>query len=225
MSLPSDWNDGGSALSRSGQPRQLRDLLHLMTGVTLAEMTAIPARRRHSGMRALVNGAWWSWHATSVLTSDDLLVAAADDAPSAGRWLVEANQEVTLELPITFATADAAALLTLQAGSAIVPRELWWKITTNFTGGSSSAIGVSSTQTATTKGDLLGGAGGDVAASLTTALSPTYGTQGAAFTTVAERRLIIPATKIIRFDRITSAFTAGAGSVMMRAWILSNDGA
>ena len=85
-----------------------------------------------------------------------------------------------LVLPFTFATADATALLTLQAGQQLRLWDLYWQIAADMTGGSSSAIGVSSNKTGySTKGDLLGGASGDVAASLTLALSPTVGTIGA----------------------------------------------
>jgi hypothetical protein len=96
-----------------------------------------------------------------------------------------------------------------------------------MTGGSSSAIGVSSSKTGfTTKGDLLGGATGDVAAALTAALSPANGTIGAKMDTVAELHTTLwKAADIIRFDRITSAFTAGSGAVNVVADILTNAGA
>jgi hypothetical protein len=95
--------------------------------------------------------------------------------------------------------------------------QIMWEVTTGFTGGSSSAIGISSDATGwSTKGDLLGGAGGDVTATLGTAKKAIAGTAGA-----MGGALLIPSTKIIRFDRITSAYTAGAGFVRIRGQLLA----
>ena len=176
-----------------------------------------------------VGGGLWIFSLSSSLTGDYVLVAA----PSAGsgRWL-RAPGEVDLALPITFATADATALLTIQAGSRLCIRELFWEVTTSFTGGASSAIGVSSNKTTptiwSTKGDLLGGATGDVLATLvsTAADGIVAGTVGTDWDTVAKRRggIWVP-TDTIRFDAITSAFTAGAGYVHVVGNLMQNAGA
>lgn len=124
-----------------------------------------------------------------------------------------------LKLPFGFGTADAAALYTVPAGYALkITEDPFWDVTADFTGGSSSAIGISTDDTtgtnASTKGDILGGATGDVAATLTATGSPKAGTAGAKMDTIAHRQgIILHAGKKIRFDRITSAFTAGAGFV------------
>lgn len=115
-----------------------------------------------------------------------------------------------LALPIAFGTADAATLFTVPAGVRMFVHRMFWEVSVGFTGGVSSTIGVSSDATGyTTKGDLLGGASGDAAATLVAGL--TGGTLGAKFG--SNGVIIIPATKILRFDRITSAFTAGSGFV------------
>ncbi|WP_196302696.1 hypothetical protein, partial [Streptococcus pneumoniae] len=81
---------------------------------------------------------------------------------------------VDLPFPIGFATADAAVLGTMPAASSLLVIRGYWEISADWTGGTASAIGLSSSQTAhSTKGDLLGGAAGDVAAALTAALSKT----------------------------------------------------
>ena len=119
---------------------------------------------------------------------------------------------VALKLPIGFATADAAPLFRLpsDATQRLAIDRLFWEIITGFTGGSSSAIGVSASQSPySTKGDLLGGASGDVAATLVAGV--TGGTIGADFT--SNGVIVLNPGAIIRFDRITSAFTAGAGFV------------
>lgn len=193
---------------------------------TMTVLKAIPGDRLATGTRALVlaDGSAWRWNAASVLTSDDVLVSAPT-AGGTGRWLRECGG-ATLTLPITFATADATALLTMQAGSAMHILEAWWEMTADWTGGTASTIGVSSSKTSfTTKGDLLGGATGSLAAALTAAGSPNFGTVGTGFDTLAKRRALWVATNTIRHDRITSAFTAGSGSLKLSVNIVANAGA
>ena len=226
MSLDTNWNSGGSKTEpHPNKERSLRDMLHVLTGVTAAQLTALKPAQRFAGLEAVIAGVRWYWHATSVLTADNLLVMAADDAPTAGRWLVTPGQTVALSMPITFATADTAALLTVPAGALLIPRDLWWTITASFTGGTSSAIGVSATVGPTTQGDLLGGATGDVATDLEAGDSPTFGTIGALWDSVAERRLFLEAATVLRFDRITSVFTAGTGTVELLVTVVANAGA
>jgi hypothetical protein len=122
-----------------------------------------------------------------------------------------------LALPIAAATADAAVLYTVPTGYRLFLHRLLWEVSADFTGGTSSAIGVSSDATGfTTKGDLLGGASGDVLATLVAGIKG--GTIGAKFG--SNGVVVIPAGKVLRFDRITSAFTAGAGFVHVQASLL-----
>lgn len=119
-----------------------------------------------------------------------------------------------LKIPFTFATADAAVLYTIPSSvSRVVIASIWWEVATSFTGGTASAIGVSSTNTSyNTKGDLLGGASGDVAATLvSTGVVHKGGTLGAKYG--SNGKVVLVAGDSLRFDRITSAFTAGVGYV------------
>lgn len=124
-----------------------------------------------------------------------------------------------LKLPIGFALADAAVLLTIPTLSngavGLQIDSLFWEVTTSFAGGSGTAIGVSSSNTGyATKGDLLGGAAGDglVGVSLvSTGLTYKGGTLGAKFGT--NGKVVLVAGDAIRFDRIASVFTSGAGFV------------
>jgi hypothetical protein len=143
-------------------------------------------------------------------------------APEQGRLL---QDELTrfpfwLALPIGFGTADAATLYTVPAGKRLCIHRAGWEIATSFTGGTSSAIGLSSDDTnASTKGDILGGASGDVAATLVSTGVPIKGgTLGAKF--ASNGIIVLAAGKIIRFDRITSAFTAGAGTAHLQVSFL-----
>lgn len=199
-------------------------------GAPVADLTALrgmKVKQRVSGMRVMViaDGSRWRWHASSVLTDDGILVANPTDAPTSGRWLREVGG-LMLRAPIVFGTLDAAVLLVLQAGMLFDLHEAFWQVTADFTGGSSSAIGVSSNKTNfTTKGDVLGGVGGNVAAALTAAGSPNLGTIGTGFDTVAKRRVLWKPTENFRHDLITSQFTAGAGFVCLEGNLLQNDGA
>ncbi len=196
---------------------------------SVATMTALKAVTELGdlihGNTVLVDadGSEWVWHSTSALTGDDILVATPAAAPSAGRWLRKVGR-VALSLPIAFGTADNAVLLTIPTGAALKLDSLHWNVTTGFTGGSSSAIGVSSSVN-TTQGDLLGGATGDVTATLGTAGRKT-GTIGAIMDTDAEiHAQLLGAAATIVFDRITSVFTAGAGYVVVVGDLVANAGA
>lgn len=193
---------------------------------TLALLAAVPADDRTDGQLALVQADGSLWRFSAAADADDAsgtLVVAPDSG--SGRWL-RIPGAARLVLPFTYATADATALLTVPDGCLLLLRKLFWTIDADLTGGSSSAIGVSSAKTGfTTKGDLLGGASGDVAASLTAALSPANGTIGPKMDSVAElHAALFKAGDTIRFDRITSAFTAGSGAVNVVADILANPG-
>jgi hypothetical protein len=159
-----------------------------------------------------------------VLTGDDILVCAPTAA--GGAWL-RMPGACRLKLPIAFGTADAAALLTFQAGQIFRLVEPAWHITTSFAGGTNSAIGLSSNKTSySTKGDLLGGAGGDLAATLTSTLGINApGTVGAGFDTLAKRCMNFTSANTIRYDKVVDAFTSGAGFAVLDGILASNDGA
>lgn len=196
----------------------------LSSTATVTSLKAIPPKLRHLGLTKVVEAdrSVWFFDSASALTGDDLLVATPGSG--SGRWL-RAPGRAVLRLPFTFATADAAVLLTVPTGCELRLWDLYWEISADMTGGSSSAIGASSNKTGyTTKGDLLGGAAGDVAAALTAALSPAIGTIGAKVD-ADDLRAVFIAANTIRFDRITSVFTAGAGNVCVVADILKNAGA
>lgn len=191
--------------------------------LTLAALSALPllheARVQGNVVTVEADQSEWVWTEASTLTSDSIFVLTPDDAPSAGRWLRKSGY-VDLGLTFTYATADAAILATLPTGARMKVMGGYWEVTTGFTGGSSSAIGLSSSNSTghTTKGDLLGGSGGDVAATLVAGIaSGTIGADIAA-------GLMLVAADTIRFDRVTSAFTAGAGKAHLVGF-LYNPGA
>lgn len=213
MSLTKDWNSGGSNEVRGTGSPSLRDLMNGLTG--LADITAVKAldlSERSDGMLVRVSAAGgqqleYKYVAASTLTGDDLLVLTPADAPTAGRWV--ANRWIDLKLAVGFAKADAAVLYTVPVGFTLQLGVPWWEVTTSWTGGTNSAIGLSSSNAGlSTKGDLLGGAGGDVAATIVSTGALAKGTVGAQ---IGKPPAVLQAGDTIRFDRVVDAFTAGAG--------------
>ena len=224
--LGQNWNDGGGAMpARGGERPSFRDILNPLTGLTAAQAKALPPDERFAGMRAVtVDGKRWTYNLTSALVADgDRLVMVPDVAGAGGRFLADPGQIVDLSLPIGFATADAAVLYTMPVGSALLVRRGYWGVTADFTGGASSAIGLSSGQSPhNVKGDLHGGAGGDLAATLVAAgglfIEGIVGTDVAA-------GILLKGGATILFDRIVSVFAAGAGFGHVVGELIANPGA
>lgn len=119
----------------------------------------------------------------------------------------------TVKFAISSATADAAVLYTVPTGKVLVVSEADWQVDTAFSGGTAAAIGISSSAPgATAKGSILGGADGDDI----DVLGSTGIKEGTRGTALSSGELRLPAGSTIKFDRITSAFTAGAGFARVR---------
>jgi hypothetical protein len=130
-----------------------------------------------------------------------------------------------LKIPISKDNTDAQTLFTVPSsvGSytvrGIYLARAMWEVTADWTGGASSAIGISANRAPfTAKGAVLGGASGDVAAGLTAAglFTGTVGSQSL----VTAVPMHLRAGDLIRFDRITSAFTAGTGFVHLEGSVV-----
>ena len=183
-----------------------------LVATTKALLRALPGALRFEGLEAVVTAdrSRWIFSAASTVSDTTSNLVMTPDA-GGGRWL-RADRSVQLKLAIAFGTADAAVLFTTPVGFKLALRRLWWEITADWTGGTASAIGVSSgTAPHATKGDLLGGSGGDVAATLVASAVHAGGTIGADFGSNGQP--VLQASTTLRFDRITSAFTAGTGFV------------
>lgn len=121
------------------------------------------------------------------------------------------GEKFYLRLPISYATADAEVLYTVPANRSIRIVDALWEVTTAWTGGTSAAIGLSSSLAPhDTAGDVHGGASGDVLATLVVGFK--RGTVGVSIS-AAPNCIVLTAASTIKFNRITSAFTAGAGYV------------
>lgn len=126
-----------------------------------------------------------------------------------GPWIVVGAAAVAIKLEVNKDTADGAVLYTVPPDARLFIEQTFWEVTTPFTGGSSSTIGLSSNAAPhDTKGDLLGGASGDTAAKLTAGIQE--GTPGVSFSG-PPGIVILEAGQQIRLDRVASQFAAGAG--------------
>ena len=184
---------------------------------TLAALKAFPANDRVDGMVATLNSdnSRWKYLLSNSTTADDILVVQPTD--TVGRW-VRADKFVDITAAVTKDTADAAVLYTVPTGFRLLLGVPFHVVTTSWTGGSSSAIGCSSSNAGlSTKGDLLGGSGGDVAAGLLSTGAYAKGTVGAK---IGKPGAVLVAGDTILFDRITSAFTAGVGVIHVPVNIL-----
>lgn len=186
---------------------------------TKAALIALIATERVDGAEyRLADGSMWMYLAAGTASdaTQNLVLTPYD---STGCY-VRSNDTIDLAVPFTFATADATALFTVPTNAKLFVRRGYWQVTTGFTGGASSAIGLRSSNAAyATKGDLLGGAAGDVAATLVVGgtIPGTIGAKTAA-------GIFLVAADTIKFDQITSAFTAGVGVAHLVCDILANPG-
>lgn len=197
---------------------------------TVAALTAIDITAVTTGTLCLVESdntgvpSLWQYVSTSSATETTKLLVAAPDAGS-GAWL-RMGGSICLKLAVDKTLADNATLFTCPTGVRLKPREAYWDVTVSWSGGTSSAIGVHASPTGwTTKGDILGGASGDLAATLVSTNARMVGTVGAQLDTYAHGRLILVAADTLNYDKIASTYTAGSGFVRVLCDVLANAGA
>lgn len=182
-------------------------------------LAAVAAGSRSDGqvVEVLDDGSIWHFVAASSLTMDGPAAATSNlviqpDAGT-GRWIRNCGTFMA-RFAISKDTLDAAQLCVIPTGYGVRLAGMpMWDVVTGFTGGTNSAIGLSASAIATTKGDLLGGAGGQLTAVLGTA-GLKGGTIGPLIDTLAElQAFFLKAGDYFRFDRIVDAYTAGAGFI------------
>jgi hypothetical protein len=229
--VPTGFLDGGVGLINDGSPvtvaKLLEAALDVDSDVTVTDLEAATEVNGQLGGRVIASGNWWRWDAASLVNDATSTVSvrptsiAADEA---GRWILDLPI-VLLSFPITFETTNEEVLFEVPDGVVIHPLSFWWEIGTNFSGGSSSAIGVSSDKTGfTAAGSLLGGSSGNVAAELTTALSPTLGKVGSRAYPGASRLVretvavaTAAATPSYAIEQLLYAKTVGTGAPAVKA--------
>ena len=190
--------------------------------LTVAQLKAIQPEAEDNGKIVQIStGNFYVYDADSILTGDDALVIAPTNGP--GLYLLAAGYNFDLAVAVAFGKADAAAHLTSPntAFLAALGRS-YWEVTADWTGGTASTIGASlSAAPHSTKGDVIGGSAGDADATLVAAGGKLLGTIG----TDVAGGILWKGNVAVRHDRITSAFTAGAGYIHLIGRMLVNPGA
>lgn len=210
----------GHPLSTNTGGTVARADMNVATVAALKAIAADDARRTNGNEVILANGSRWYFHSTSALTGDDIVVVAP--TAGTGRWLRQVGF-VDLAIPIAYTLANNATIWTVPTGVIFKLESAHWEVTTAWAGGSSSAIGITATGH-TTDGDILGGASGDVEATLTTGRKA--GTVGAKMDSDSElHSMLFVATNTFHYDEVTSAFTSGAGYAHLVGYLLANAGA
>lgn len=187
---------------------------------TVAALKAIPAANRSDGQSVFIvaDGSRWTFSAACALTGDDVIVISP--TAGTGAWLRMPGTFDLAAAAVTFATADAAVVYTVPTGAMLFVKRGYMVNTIAWTGGTNSAIGFSSSNTGfNTAGDLHGGAAGELTAAA--GVGTKLGTIGAKTTS----GVLLVAADTIKFNRIASVYTAGAGVVHFEANLILNPGA
>lgn len=226
-------SDGGGTRPVAGRVVAIEDgLIYVQSGLTTIgpsglgasfssgvadkdALSAIVEASRFTGMLVMVraDGSMWRFDGTATATEDEGQELVIQPDAGSGRWLANDKHKV-LKLPVAYTMADGDAILTVPAGFVLrLAGFPFWEVTTDWTGGTASAIGVSTSVTGyETGGDILGGAGGDVAAGLTAGIQA--GTLGGELDdNVGFQALALVEGDELQYDEIVSAFTAGDGFV------------
>jgi hypothetical protein len=133
---------------------------------------------------------------------------------ASGRW-IRRDPAFDLLLPVTFANTDNQQLVLVPAEMTLLPvyAGIFLEVSTAWGGGATPTIGLSFTNgTVTrTKGNLAGGAAGNGAFTYVTYRQMTLGSQYSIATGTVDAIVLGPGSTIL-FDRITDAYTSGAGN-------------
>lgn len=206
---------GGTGLYPGGDTKSLYSYLGILGAIWAppqADATAMAAMALvdlSTGMQCLQLDTGYVWRYDAESEATDTTSKAAIAVTAGGAWL-RGDKRIHVKVAIAFGTANNAVLFTVPDGLKLALSRAWWEVTTGFTGGTSSAIGLSSSNSAySTAGDLLGGASGDLAATLVA--GQIGGTIGAKFG--SNGVVVLSAADTVKFNRIASVYTAGAGFV------------
>ncbi len=193
----------------SGTGRWYRADAGRRTTATIATLKAVPLLARVDGGEWLViaDGSLWRFAATSVLTTDgdNLLVVPT----VAGGAYLRMDRDLDIQLAVTSSTADAAVLYTVPTGFRLQLGVPFWSVSQTFTTGSAGAAGIKSSNSGlATAGDILGGASGDLVATLVSTGAYSKGTVGAK---IGKPAAVLSAGETIIFNLIAGTYTAGTG--------------
>jgi hypothetical protein len=189
------------------------------TATVLAAIPAADPRRTAGTVVRLASGYQYQFHASST-AADASNTVVVTPAAGSGRWLLLPGAVDLALAAVAYTTADTAVSFTVPVGARLRVARMYMVNSVAWSGGSSSAIGFSSSQSPhNTAGDLHGGAAGELtAAAGTGAKEGTVGADLAA-------GVILEAGATVIFNRIASVYTAGAGVPHIVGDLLLNPGA
>lgn len=171
----------------------------------------------------------WVAGSTSPDNNNSQLVIVPGTGSGSGKW-VRCDNSFDLVLPFTFATADLAVLLTvpteLTIHVSLDGNENQWEVTTAFSGGAGSRIGLSiaSAKIAGAAGSVMGGAAGDGIGAAVTLNNTGFWKSTSGIADAGYAHVLRGATADqIQFNRITSAFTAGVGNAHLACRLLGDN--
>jgi hypothetical protein len=220
--IPQGFLDGGAGLMPGfgvpGPDGVPVDLLQVLQSIETPVVASVAAAQ------ALTSGSWggfivigsdlYMWSATSTANCPLNYITirpTAIGSGAAGRF-VRVGRTGVLALPFTSTTANNAVLYTVPTGYRLnlSTGRPFYDISVSFTGGSTPAIGNSSSNAAyNTAGDLQGGASGDLTAALTAGIRG--GTIGARL--ASQGLVVLVGGDTIIHNRIASNFAAGTGVI------------
>jgi hypothetical protein len=153
----------------------------------------------------------WIAASTSPDNNQSQLVIVPGTSPASGKW-VRWDPCFDLVIPATFANTDNQSMVVVPAEMTLQPHpNIILEVTTVWAGGAASTIGLSFSTPSLNRarGNLAGGAAGNSGFTSTFFAAMTLGSQ---FAGGLAQAVILPPASIIAYDRITSAFTSGAGN-------------
>lgn len=169
----------------------------------------------------------WVAASTSPDNNNSQLVIVPGTGAASGKW-VRCDNSFDLVLPFTEATADQAVLLTCPVELTIFLSltENMWEVTTSFSGGAATRIGLSinTAKIATANGNLMGGAAGDGIGAAITLNNTGFWKSTSGIADAGYAHVLRGAVgDQILFNRIVSDFTAGAGNAHLPVRLLGDN--
>lgn len=175
---------------------------------TPAAMKALLAAGNGQQFQVAADGSNWRYVAASVLTDDGGFLVAGATGIGSGAFL-RTDRYVDIQAAVTSATADATVLYTVPAGFRLAVLVPFWSVSVTFTTSTSGAAGLKSSNAGlSTAGDLLGGASGDLVATLVSTGAYAKGTVGAK---IGKPAAVLSGADTVVYDQIAGTYTAGTG--------------
>lgn len=153
-------------------------------------------------------GRLWRYAAASTLTADGGFLVAAATGAGVGAFIAM-DRTIDIQAAVSSATTDATVLYTVPAGFRLRLTVPFWSVSVTFTTSSAGAAGLKSSNAGlNTAGDILGGASGDLVATLVSTGAYAKGTVGAK---IGKPPAVLSGGDTVIYNLIAGTYTAGTG--------------